>query len=270
MVMIMMKFYICGLFPMAIILAFVEIASAQISINSNGNVAIKTETVEIQRGLNIECSTATNCGNTGNRWGIYSIASNAYSSWGIYSRAQSAYAGMGVWGVATGSSINYGVHGSAESGSNNFGGYFTHGIYVSGGITQASDERLKTNIRGLTDENMLARIIQLRPVRYDYLNGEQLRQHGMPVSHTEEGEQLGLLAQEVEQVFPELVREVVHLLDEDIDLNAEMNGPPETVTTKGINYNGMIVALIAAVQEQQKQIEELQRQLNQVQGQDNR
>jgi hypothetical protein len=52
---------------------------------------------------------------------------------------------------------------------------------------------------------------------------------------------MGIIAQELEEVFPELVR------SSDI---------------KSVNYNGLIGVLIEAVKEQQKQIEELKKQIN--------
>jgi hypothetical protein len=51
---------------------------------------------------------------------------------------------------------------------------------------------------------------------------------------------IGLLAQEIEEVFPELVREA-----EDKD------------GTLSVNYQGLIPVLINAIKEQQDQIEEL-------------
>jgi flagellar biosynthesis chaperone FliJ len=50
-----------------------------------------------------------------------------------------------------------------------------------------------------------------------------------------------VIAQELEKVFPELVK---------------------TGENKSVNYNGLIGVLIEAVKEQQKQIEELKKQIN--------
>lgn len=66
-------------------------------------------------------------------------------------------------------------------------------ILASGTITQNSDRRLKANVRPLT--GTLASLDLLRGVRYTFLPGKG------PV-----GEQIGVIAQEVEQVYPELVR----------------------------------------------------------------
>ena len=53
-------------------------------------------------------------------------------------------------------------------------------------------------------------------------------------------EKIGLLAQEVQKVFPELVKQ-----------SGDEQG------TLSVNYQGMIAVLINAIKEQQKQIDEL-------------
>lgn len=66
-------------------------------------------------------------------------------------------------------------------------------ILASGTITQNSDARLKTNVRPLA--GALASVAQLRGVRYTFLPGKG------PT-----GEQIGVIAQEIEAIYPELVR----------------------------------------------------------------
>ncbi|MNE32201.1 hypothetical protein D3C80_1258000 [compost metagenome] len=66
------------------------------------------------------------------------------------------------------------------------------------------------------------------------------------------GNQIGLIAQELETVFPELVGEVPGL--DQFDENGKVSG--KLPSLKAVNYEGLIPVLIAAVQEQQKQIDE--------------
>ena len=73
------------------------------------------------------------------------------------------------------------------------------------------------------------------------------------------GGHLGVIAQELESVFPELVTDVTSDLEGDSGSVEEI----ESVMTKAVNYNGLIVAHIAAVQEQQARIEELEQQVQQ-------
>jgi len=62
------------------------------------------------------------------------------------------------------------------------------------------------------------------------------------------GNQMGLVAQEVETVYPELVTEVSAPVPPD-----QLDAQPEKF--KGMNYTGVIPVLVAAVQEQQAQID---------------
>ncbi len=66
--------------------------------------------------------------------------------------------------------------------------------------------------------------------------------------------QYGLLAQEVEQIFPEFIKDHVHpaLIDED---GKETNEP---VSFKGMNYTALIPLLLTAIQEQQAKINALE------------
>ena len=111
-----------------------------------------------------------------------------------------------------------------------YGVTITGGINVSGVATatdfnSASDENLKTNIR--TIEDPLAKVIQIRGVNFDWKETQR--------------PSLGVIAQEVEKVLPELVTD---------------NG------TKTVNYNGLIGLLIETVKEQQKQIDTLSERLS--------
>ncbi|MDM8561228.1 tail fiber domain-containing protein [Candidatus Parabeggiatoa sp. HSG14] len=111
------------------------------------------------------------------------------------------------------------------SGTNYHGGLAAGKLYTTqGGTVQGSDVKLKQEIETL--DSTLDKLLSLRGVRFKWKNAEQK-------SH-----QIGVIAQEVEKVFPELV---------------EM-GPDNM---KGVNYSGLISTFIEAIKEQQQQIEEL-------------
>ena len=96
---------------------------------------------------------------------------------------------------------------------------------ISGGLTLNSDERLKDNINTIPDAlNLVQRITG---VTYDWKQG---------LGKSEE-KQYGLIAQNVEAVIPELVKE-------------------DKKGIKSVNYQALIPVLINATQEQQKQIDE--------------
>jgi|GEM_PF-1621434 len=241
-----------------VILIAIQPVKAQISLGPNGNVTIGDETIISSQKLRVECITWAQCPSSTKR-AIYGDAANTVTAVGVTGRAVDAAFAIGVDGVAiNGSSATYGVRGHANGSGSSFGGHFTGGLFVSGGITESSDARLKTNIRELGEENMLSAIMQLRPKRYEFSTETQLRNDGFPGTLTASGEHLGLLAQEVEEIFPNLVHEITHLLEEMIDADETLNGPPETVTTIGINYRGFIPVLISGLQQQQEHIQQLE------------
>lgn len=109
-----------------------------------------------------------------------------------------------------------------------------NGNAVLGGVlTQNSDGRLKTNIHLL--ENSLEKLTQLNGYSYNWLN---------PLM--DNSEQIGVLAQEVKALFPQLVKE-------------------DDKGTLSVNYQGLVPVLIQSVKEQQQEIEEMKRQLNALQ-----
>ena len=99
---------------------------------------------------------------------------------------------------------------------------------ISGNFLDFSDERLKTDIN--TIENALYKVQQLRGVEYTRIQ--------------ENTREIGLIAQEVEHIIPEAVKD------------NELTG------MKGINYSGLIGLLVNAIKEQQQQITEMKEQIN--------
>jgi hypothetical protein len=118
------------------------------------------------------------------------------------------------------SGIGLGVNGDIVSNAN---------IYASGALT-FSDERYKKDIESI--ENANENISKLEGVRYNWRKDE------FPDNNFSEKQQIGLIAQEVEKVFPELV-------------NTLPNG------YKTVNYQALVPVLIEALKEQQKLIDKL-------------
>jgi hypothetical protein len=100
-----------------------------------------------------------------------------------------------------------------------------------------SDKRLKENIT--TIDNALDKVMALRGVEYDWTATSRKGTHD-----------IGLVAQEVEEVLPELVTE--HEL-----CTGEFGGEGNEKTFKTVNYDKMVGVLIEAIKEQQQQINEL-------------
>jgi hypothetical protein len=102
------------------------------------------------------------------------------------------------------------------------------------GINELSDVRYKKDIQTLT--NALANIEKLRGVSYDWKQSE------FPEKNFDTKHQIGLIAQELELVYPELV-------------NTDAEG------YKSVDYSKLVAVLIEAVKEQQVEITALQGQV---------
>jgi hypothetical protein len=98
---------------------------------------------------------------------------------------------------------------------------------LTGTLTQSSDSRLKKNITHL--KNSLQKIIHLNGYNYFWKS-----------ENADNSLQTGILAQEVQTLFPELVKE----------------GQDGILS---VNYSGLIPVMIESIKEQQQQIEELKK-----------
>ncbi len=229
---------------------------------ASGNVGIGRIT-----GLNAQLDVLQNKPTSGFARGIYGFG---------WSSVNATNWNNGIEGGATGhcNSQNFGIRGRAYNGQA-YGGFFTAqynanctgpaiGVYATGfthagffggnvhytgNLTGPSDEMLKTNIQPLT--NMLPKIKQLKPSAFLFRKAE-FADMQLP-----SGTQMGLIAQELSTVFPELVHNIkgVHTTNE----NGEE--PMSIPDHKAVNYINLIPVLIAGMQEQQQQIEQLQAQI---------
>ena len=104
--------------------------------------------------------------------------------------------------------------------------------WVTSGAWSGSDIRWKKDITPLSVTSSLAKVMQLNPVSFDWRTNE------FPNMHFSSSTQLGFIAQDVEKIIPEVVI-------------TDNNG------YKGLSYERITPILTGAIQEQQKQIEEL-------------
>ena len=110
---------------------------------------------------------------------------------------------------------------------------------IARAVTTTSDESVKTNIKTL--ENALVKITKLRGVRYD-IKPDYFKVSDAKIKEALEQEgknEIGFLAQELKEVFPEVV-----FLD-------------TTSNLYSVSYSSLIPILVEAMKEQQVQIEEL-------------
>ncbi|MBV6639762.1 MAG: tail fiber domain-containing protein [Cyclobacteriaceae bacterium] len=123
------------------------------------------------------------------------------------------------WSFRKGQGGSLNLYQSSTMTPGNVGFFSTDGAYFA-----ISDRRLKTNIR--VYNNILEKVLQLKPARYQFINSGQ---HSM-----------GFIAQDVHQLFPELVS------------ISNSNGYDDLYT---LNYDGFGVLAIKAIQEQQEVID---------------
>ena len=96
----------------------------------------------------------------------------------------------------------------------------TGNMVVGGTVTANSDERLKENVK--TIENALSKVMSLRGVEFDY------KENGI---HS-----LGFIAQEVEEIFPDLV----------------IGNDPKSVA-----YQNFVAILVEAIKELKNEVDNL-------------
>ena len=125
------------------------------------------------------------------------------------------------------------------------GGFHADADITAFSSTVSSDKRLKTNIQSISGS--LYKLKQLRPVEFDWLVDRDRHEYG-------------LLAQEVEKVVPEIVVENRAIGDTKKFLK-DLDG---TETFKTVDYSKLNVLLIDAVKEQQKQIDELKKEVEEL------
>lgn len=113
------------------------------------------------------------------------------------------------------------------------------GDIIANSIAGSSDNRFKTNI--LAIENPLQKVLKLRGVTFDWKTKE------FPNRIFSKNRSLGFIAQEVEQVLPEVVQ-------------TENN----TEGYKSVQYDKVVALLVEAIKEQQKQIEVLQKEIKKI------
>lgn len=172
---------------------------------------------------------------TGGFHGVEGVGSGSSYPGGVY----------GIYGYADGTAgSRYGVYGYSYGGTFNAAGYFQGDVWAVT-YNNISDRKFKIDIVPL--ENSLQQLMNLQPKSYLF------KKEGNAKRALPSGKQIGLIADEVKQVFPELVKEAVQPAEYGKD-RSEVIAPE--VKYESVNYIGLIPVLIASIQEQQKSIED--------------
>lgn len=162
----------------------------------------------------------------------------------------------GLFGSASGGDYNYGVYGWAW-GETAYAVYASGNLAYTGSLVAASDQKFKEDVKSIN--SVMKNLMRVKPRSYNVIGGEQTKSFGL-----QSRSQYGFVAQELEQIFPELVVEVVHPGNAD---PGSMEIAKEGVQTyKGVKYIEMIPILLKGMQEQQEEIEMLQQRIQKLEG----
>ncbi|MFK7748335.1 MAG: tail fiber domain-containing protein [Kordia sp.] len=192
----------------------------------------------IKTGLDIESTTGSSFENTGinvrvnkgtQNTGVRAFATDNGSdgpTYGIFgSVASTADVRVPAFGAA--------IYGTSSTESNRFAGYFNGNAVVTGSFSSGSDRKLKQDIK--VEDKMLEKLAQIDAVNYTFKPNDQLN---LPANL-----QHGFIAQNIEEVFPELVTTINKpILDKD---NKQLG----VYEYKAVNYIGLISILASSLQE---------------------
>ena len=187
---------------------------------------------------------------------------NVYPSYGMTN------GGLGTWITAGYHTSNYNVRAAWSVNNGSLGGYTSSGTSYTqtflvaqngdtstndGTISSLSDERVKTDIKDLTDG--LEIVKKLRPVTFKYNDDSTDDDGNLLMASTSDKTRFGFIAQEVEKVAPQYVETITRKIK-----NVEVDD------FKTLSATRMIPMLFKAIQEQQTQIEALQSEINTLKG----
>ena len=161
---------------------------------------------------------------------------------GVYAQSDSSAA---VYAV---SNTENGVYGQTNSGLK-FAGYFNGDVFSTGAYT-GSDARLKSNISDFG--NAMDIINALQPKNYNFKMEGDYASLQLP-----KGLHYGLIAQDLEKVLPNLVKESKITIKDYKTNNEDGTEKSHDVSFKAVNYTELIPIMIKGMQEQAKKNEEL-------------
>ena len=219
------------------------IISAAIGINSNGyNVGVQGNGATGLLGI----STKTGF----NNYGIRGVASNGKYVFGVHGSVDfpniSTLAYYAIYGNSiSGIPLTSGI----PTPSNIYAGYFNGDVMTTSSTYFTSDRKLKEKIMPL--DNALNIVDKLDFYSYEFKQKE-FSQMALP-----QGEQFGVIADEIEKVFPQFVKKSIHPAVYDKDGNETK----AAVEFKAVNYNAFIPVALQAIKEQQTKINDLETRL---------
>lgn len=197
------------------------------------------------RGEIIGCNSAEN-----QNFGVFGRTSYmAIKNFGGYFESSGGINNFGTYSYTPSTDfLNYAVYAEAPISTNHDdrAGFFNGELWTNTGIISGSDSSIKKNVTSI--QNALGIISDLHPCSFYY------DQSIYPFIFLPSEKQFGLLAQEVEQVLPDIVSEGV--FPEKTDSAGNIIHPG--VTLKGLKYEAFIPILIQGVKELDSTLADLQ------------
>jgi len=207
----------------------------------------------------------------GNAYGIYGAAYRGSTptntkSYGVFGQGGNGLDGYnyGIYGVLSGTRDGAAVCGSTSSSveiDGRYAGYFEGDVHVTGDITYdgsctSSDIKLKKDVR-VIEEDVISKLEGLQVIRFKKKHYSEYKELSDTADHTKIAAELeserytkdriGLIAQELELTFPEVVKEA-------------------NSGYLAVDYTQLIPILVKAITDQQIQIEELQSALGSIEA----
>jgi hypothetical protein len=146
--------------------------------------------------------------------------------------------------------IFYGIHTSNYSNievaqnitNTNICAKFNSSIWTTGNVISSSDERIKTNIIDLHDDNALQMILNIQPKTYNYIDLRG-RRDGHTIQATPPKPVYGFIAQQIKSVIPDAVRIQTEFIP-NIFLVAEYSDNIITLPSNNLN---IIIAIYSKI-----------------------
>jgi hypothetical protein len=206
--------------------------------------------------------------------GNYGVSATG-TSYGIWAQSGDGYAFAGRSTNGQGANIfstnNTGIVVGTDRTDKNWAAIFNGNVYAYG-VYSGSDKALKKNIEPLGDAMQI--IARLKPATYEFKHEGKLSGLRLPG-----GKHYGLIAQELEEVLPSLVKTSTFYTDMSADGQAATSDSSKTKVTaepkkreqvelKSVNYIELIPIIVKGMQElytdKDKKINDLQQQINEL------
>lgn len=184
--------------------------------------------------------------------GVFGEAKDNTFNTGVRGTVQDTNAQVNYGGsfFAGGAQTNYGIFASAGGNGIDYSGFFVGDVYIGGTLINPSDMNLKDNVNPLSNASSI--LNQLDVVTFDFKQNGQYERLNLPNVN-----QFGLIAQDVEQILPELVSDVTTPAVYD-SIGNEIY---PSMTYKGLNYEGLIPILAQGFKEQSARVDSLSQEI---------